>query len=191
MRTLLTLTMLLGCVSLGAAQQKNEREERLKDSRVPHELVDQLAPFTKNIRVKYFYETDGPNASYEAKFKSKSRSFSVEFDTLGVLEDVEIDIKFNSIDKKKRNKILSYLKKTSTNHKILKCQVQYKHDSGPSEVTLRHAVFNEEHTPINYEIEVNMLIDKLHQSFELLFDASGELISKREIVNRAVDNILY
>ncbi|MEM7106590.1 MAG: hypothetical protein AAF519_00095 [Bacteroidota bacterium] len=190
MRLLISLVV-VSILSPAFAQQKDEREQRIKETEVPSSILEMLEPYVKNLKVKYIYETDGENSSYEAKFRSKSRFFSVEFDTLGVLEDVEIDVKYKFLKKEIRKTIESYLRKSSSSYKVLKCQRQYVHQSGESSETLRHAINNESHSPINYELEVDMTVQKALNSYELLFDNTGTFISKRLIINRATDNLLY
>ncbi|MEO0553990.1 MAG: hypothetical protein AAF149_12355 [Bacteroidota bacterium] len=187
------LVFLLLCLifSSGIAQEKDEREQRIKETEVPASIIEVLEPFTKDLKVKYIFERDGEHSSYEAKFRSKSRFFSVEFDTLGTLEDVEIDVKYKSLDKELKNQIEDYLHKSSTAYKILRCQRQYAHVSGEASQTLKHAINNESHAPINYELEVDMTVEKVLHSYELLFDTKGAFISKRLIINRATDNLLY
>lgn len=190
MRIILTL-VLVGMLSASLAQKKDEREQRIREAEVPAEILNILKPFTKDLKVRYISERDGDRSSYEAKFRSKNRTFSVEFDTLGVLEDVEIGIKLKALKKEIRDNINSYLRKSSDSYKILKCQKQYAHVSGDSAETLRHAINNESHAPINYELEVDMQMGKVLESNEMLFDSEGKFLSKRLIVNRATDNLLY
>ncbi|MEM6523185.1 MAG: hypothetical protein AAGF85_10975 [Bacteroidota bacterium] len=183
--------LLLAVFSSVVAQQKDEREQRIRETEVPNLILEELEPYVKDLKVKYIYEIDGEDSSYEAKFRSKSRLFSVEFDTLGQLEDVEIGVKFKALEKVLKDKIEKYLKESSSSYKVLKCQKQYVYVSGEASETLRHAILNESHTPVNYELEVDMTVQKALHSYELLFDSAGTLISKRSIINRATDNVLY
>ena len=188
---LLIILWLSAIFSNSIAQHKDEREQRIKETDVPAEILKELEPYIKNLKVKYIFETDGDDSSYEAKFRSKSRQFSVEFDTLGSLEDVEIEMKYTSLSKEVKKNIAKYLSKSSSGYKILRCQKQYVHIEGKTSETLRHAVNNESHSPINYELVVDLKMGSALASYELLFDASGNFIAKRVIVNRATDNLLY
>lgn len=190
-RFILTVTLTI-CYLCSSGQQKNEREKRIKADDMPNLAIDllKLVPDAKNIR--YFRESDGERNSFEAKFKYRGRPYSVEFDPEGTLEDVEITVAFeSSLEESLQEKIKALLKETSEEFKIIKCQKQYRHDSGNGAETLENALEVGPHQSIFYELEVYFRNKKTLEAYEILYDREGSFVSKRKIVKRATDNILY
>ena len=175
-----------------SAQLKDEREKGIKEQQMPVKAIELLRTFVNTAKVRYIYETDGERSSYEAKFKHRGRQYSIEFDTLGNLEDVEVTILFKkALLKKSQDQINKTLQEISRDFKIIKFQKQYRYQPPDPSNTILSAMNNLEYQPIYYELEVDFNTKKRLESYEILCDSSGELVSKRKIVKRATDNILY
>ena len=153
------------------------------------ELLRQSMPDLKKVR--YYEETDGDNLSYEAKFQFQKRFFSVEFSKEGLLEDVEVKISYKNLPSPLRNQIEHYLKQESEIFKVIKAQKQYKHTGADPQTTLVIALQEGESEAIFFELEVDMNKGKGWSSYEILFDRNGRFVSKRRIVTRSLDNLLY
>lgn len=75
-------------------QTKNEKEERIKKEVFPKIALLTLNDLPQSSkRLKFYRETDGDKKSYEAKFKLNRKIYSIEFNSQGQLEDVEVKIK--------------------------------------------------------------------------------------------------
>ncbi len=191
MRILITLVVFfLFTQALG--QEKRERQKKIKPHQMPSgtlELLRQSMPDLKKVR--YYEETDGDHLSYEAKFLIQKRFFSVEFSKEGLLEDVEVKISYKNLSSPLRNQIEHYLKQESEIFKVIKAQKQYKHTGADPQTTLVIALHEGESEAIFFELEVDMNKGKGWSSYEILFDRNGRFVSKRRIVTRSLDNLLY
>jgi len=104
-------TILIYCfaVSLCVSQTKNEREERITIAKLPEKAKTTLSKLPNAIkRLKFYKETDGDHRSYEAKFKYEKKYYSIEFDTLGIIEDIEVVLKQHQFTNGVKTEIFSY-----------------------------------------------------------------------------------
>ena len=73
------------------AQNKYEREHRILKSQFPEKALGLITDKLVGAkRVRFYKEIDSAKISYEAKFKKDKLRYSVEFDTEGTLEDIEV-----------------------------------------------------------------------------------------------------
>ena len=191
MRTLIVVAALfLFDPSFG--QEKREQEKKIKAHQMPPGTLDLLKKSVPGLKkVRYYRETDGDHLSYEAKFQYNKRLFSVEFSKEGLLEDVEVKISYKNLPLPVRDQIEHYLKQECETFKIIKVQKQYKH-TGPDPLeTLIVARDEGESDTIFFELEIDMRKSRGWSSHEILFDRKGRFVSKRRIVTRSLDNLLY
>jgi hypothetical protein len=189
MRVLLNIwVLLIGFSAL--AQEKREVERRIKEAEVPEAAVNWIENvFEKKLRAQWYEEYSSGKLSYEAKFKRKGRRYSVEFDPNGNIEDIEIRTSINSLPETFRKAFMNYLDENYTRYKVSKIQEQW---TGNSDALIK-ALHQKDLSALNvrYEIEFygkNELEDEL---WEGLFEQSGELIQRKKIVLRPMDNLLY
>lgn len=189
--SLLTLLILIGCFV--NAQNKYEREYRIRKSQFPStamDLIDDTLDDAKRIR--FCRETDSTKISYEAKFKKDRLWYSVEFDVDGTLEDVEILIKEVDIPSDPLEKILKYLDNSFTKYRIKRIQQQYPiSKEEPTEKTIRNAFQNLILPSINYEFIVAGKKDKEYFDYELLFGSDGSFKKMRKSLPPNYDHVLY
>jgi hypothetical protein len=172
------------------AQLKMERETRVRACCVPvpaRQLIDSCFGATK---IKWYLEESLQHRTYEAKLKFERQKYSIEFDTLGVLEDVEHEISLNAIPDSVRLKIETHLGATFKKYKIVKIQEQWL-----GERAALHAKIKGRDLPtpiiINYEIVVVGKTNRLYKSFELTFNLAGEVIEFLEIIHGHHHNLIY
>ena len=89
---LIALSAFLVLSTSSFGQKKFEKESRISKSDLPSFAVDFAALFTDGQRIKWYLEEGLDRNSIEAKYKRDGRHYSVEFDTLGTMEDVEIPL---------------------------------------------------------------------------------------------------
>lgn len=171
------------------AQLKMEREYRVSAKQVPQaarQLVDSCFAGTK---VKWYAEEGIGHKSFEAKLKQDKKHFSIEFDTLGNVEDVELDIKLEAVPDKVRGAIEKHLGETFRKHKIAKVQVQWRGERSQ----LHAKIKGRQPATVEtfYEIVVVGLQHNLYKSFELLFDENGEVVDFLEIIHNSNENLVY
>jgi hypothetical protein len=87
---LLKILLLLATSAFG--QVKYEKEFRLKPGQVPVKARQFIDSINLQQKVKWYYEQNLKGNSIEAKFRMNHKRYSIEFDTLGNLQDVEVQI---------------------------------------------------------------------------------------------------
>ncbi|MCE2613335.1 hypothetical protein LVD13_10155 [Flavobacteriaceae bacterium D16] len=189
----LVALLLLFFVTTGWAQNKYEREFRIKKSQFPENAYAYLTNELENAnRIRYYKEIDSNKVSFEVKFKKDRLFYSIEFDSTGELEDVEILIKEVDIPKSSLEAINAYLKENFTKYRIRKIQQQYSRVAfGSITNTLKKAFQNLIDPKINYELIVGGKTDGNYQDYEILFDAEGNFISLRKSLPANYDHVLY
>lgn len=71
------------------AQNKFEKESRVQEAEVPPQAVQWIKQYNLP-KLKWYQEISERGVSYEAKFRFDGFQYSAEFDSLGVVEDVEV-----------------------------------------------------------------------------------------------------
>ena len=184
------LALLLALLQVAHAQNKEEKEKRISDNDLPAKTIEVLKPFMEEAAgVKFYYEIDGDHKSYEAKFKYGGRKYSIEFDSTGMLEDVEVIVNWKSLPESTKNGIETYLE-TFQNNKIFRLQKQFTSESDDDQKTIAAALANQGET-VRYEMVVGIKENKVWHNFELLFDENGMMLEKRKVISRSSDYILY
>ena len=172
------------------AQVKREFEQRITVSEVPEKAVNWFQKTYGNPpKVKWYKEITSGKLSYEAKLKRNKKWHSVEFDSLGVVEDVEIKIRKKRVQKEIRDAIWAYFKSTYSKFKVSKIQLQW---SG-NEDDLSKAIIdrNPDEIIVRYEIEFYGKNKEEDEMWEGLFSDKGELLKRRKIIFRPTDNLTY
>lgn len=175
------------------AQNKYEREYRIRKSQFPEKALNYISEKLVDARrIRFYKETDSTKISYEAKFKKDRLWYSVEFNDNGALEDIEILIKPVDIPNESFLKIKAHLNDYFTKHRIRRLQQQYPITNEQSaEETIKNAFQNLMLPSINYELIVSGKKEKTFEQFEILFDAQGNFKSIRKSLPPNYDHVLY
>ena len=164
-------------------------EERIRLDVVPKEAKDQVKNlFGKVKSLKWYKETSLEKISYEAKFKFNRHFYSVEFDTLGTLEDIEIEIKQDELSETTLQNLENYLSQNFEEHTVSKIQRQLTGDISGLKKYLKGDQ-NAEIT-IKYEIIVSGKSEDWN-AWEMLFDKDGNFISKEKVIMKWSDNLIF
>lgn len=121
---LVFMTILLSSKD-GFGQEKWEKESRINSEEVPVislVFVDSLN-FTR--KVKWYREEGLAGVSIEAKSKKEGHKISVEFDSTGNIEDIEIQVEWKTLSDGLKDRINTQLDQECLRHKIQKVQIQY------------------------------------------------------------------
>jgi len=185
---LLVMVLLFSCNAL--SQKKFERESRLTKSELPDFAVAFESIFEGGQSIKWYLEEGLERYSIEAKYKRNGKRYSVEFDTLGTLEDVEIEIDQSEIPQETYRSICERLSAEGDRHKIDKIQIQY---TGEEQVLKEVSVSGkcEVDCVTRYELVVRIRKDKELSSFEYLFSEDGTLERRSEIIIQTSSNLEY
>lgn len=186
-----TVCIVLVLISLkGLTQEKFERESRIAKSDLPAFTEGFESIFTGKQRIRWYLEEGLERNSVEAKYKRNGKHFSVEFDTLGTMEDVEIRTKLSDLPETAQKNIVYELEKHSDKYSIDKVQIQY---SGNKQDLEQVSVSGEcdAGCTVRYELVVRIKRDKQLSSFEYLFDEQGMLVKRSKILIQMSSNLEY
>jgi len=188
-------TILIYCfaVSLCVSQTKNEREERITIAELPEKAKTTLSKLPNAIkRLKFYKETDGDHRSYEAKFKYEKKYYSIEFDTLGIIEDIEVVLKQHQFTNGVKTEIFSYFENSFKKNKLIKIQKQYVYTADISaNVFVKRVLSGTIDTTINYEIIAEVTEASKRNLKEFTFDQNGKFVSLRSLVHDNYSHVLY
>lgn len=179
-------------IALSLGQVKEEKEQRIPESVFPKKALTALAPYLENVRrLRYYREQDGHIVSYECKFKKDRLYYSIEFDSVGQLEDVEFLIEDKDIPDKSWDVIAAYLNEKYNLKRIKKIQQQYPLENETAQQLLSAAFKNILIPKIRYEVVIHTKEENGYVDYELLFTASGAFVKERRVVNSKYDHVLY
>ena len=178
------------CSNYLFAQQKYEKESRIKPKDVPSKAMNFIDSINLKNRVKWYLEEGLETKSIEAKFKYNSKKYSVEFDTLGNIEDAEIEIKWDEMQTPFKDSISSQLKKDCLKEKIVKVQIQYSGTSSEILSKLRENKTSGNLT-IKYEVVVRCKSKDTVVLFEYLFNKKAQVLSRSEIIFKNSSHLEY
>lgn len=186
---LILFTIFFGISFLSYSQEKVEREVKAKANQVPKSSRDWLFDAFEDIkRPRWFLEYSQNGKAFEAKFLRKGYFYSVKFDSLGALMDVEIEISQKEVPEQAWKVIQEYFESNFSEIKLDKIQRQLigKEDDVED-------FFDENETEgitIRYEIVFEGKNDAW-LLWEGLFDENGKLISIIKVQQRSLDNLIF
>jgi hypothetical protein len=188
--TIIALLLALLWPFISFSQVKYEREYGVsaKEIPVPARVFAEKAFPEQKIR---WYKEEGLESfSFEAKVRRRGTSFSVEFDSLGTIEDVEMLLSFSEIDEPVRKNIEARLGSTFSKYRIQRVQRQL---TGKEQALEELVSVGTTGLPfvVRYEIVARGKKDKTTGLYELLFDDQGALLGMKEIIPRNTDILDY
>ena len=169
------------------AQVKQEKEARIDKSELPSSVMALLPQIEKNAKhLRYYKEIDGDKISYEVKLKKAKDHFSIEFSQRGILEDIEVIIPESELPET----VLKSLKNNFEHVHLKRIQKQFHNDNN-NEKQLIEAVFETQLAPTAYEILLSGKTNTSYQQFELLIDSNGTILSKRPVIFKDYEHLVY
>lgn len=180
---------------LYAQDLKEEVENSIDREEMPASALDALEDFLEDQTVtdlEYFRETDGETTTFETKLNWQGYQYSIEFTDEGSLLDIEQLIEFSEIPKEAQVRITDKMEEQFSGFRMTRIQRQFiadEEDEEGEDVIEDFLENDMDDLIIRYEIEVEGQNRREMGSFEMLFDSEGELIQRRRIVRRSLDNI--
>lgn len=171
-------------------QTKFEKEHRIKPEEVPSKALQFLHSSNTNFSEKWYYEKNLVGNSVEAKFKYNKAHYSVEFDTLGNIQDIEVETEFHELPEKLQSEITASLQNSYSKFKITRLQIQY---SRPIE-SFQYFLDNKDllnKFPVNYELIVKGKSNNQLELYEITFNPNGEMVKTEQIIFRNTDNLEF
>lgn len=164
--------------NLNAQNYKYEHEKNVSHKKVPVKASLTLKEIIKLDKNKsWFKENNIDRISYEFKANINSNKISVEFDSLGNFEDLELDFKFEKLDIEIQKRLTKYLESNYKSYRIKSIQLQWTNQ-------LTAMNFSDFKDYSNVEIVIKAKKNNSFGNFELLFDHLGNPISESEILDR-------
>lgn len=172
------------------AQEKFERESRIKEIEVPQKALQFIDSSYLKTKIRWYKEIGLKNVSFEAKLIQNRTAYSVEFDSLGFIEDVEVEVDWVDLEQAIKDIISSHLEKDCSKYKIIKVQKQY---SGNESELLRFITNQELNQSLSKKYELIVRCKKQQETslFEILFDHQGHPISISKIVFKNSSHLEY
>lgn len=172
------------------AQEKYEREFKINVEKIPRAANDFIDSIKTNSKIKWYQEISHDSISYEAKFKRNNKKFSVEFDTLGILQDLEIEIKKGEISPKVLTNIERELDSIYQKWKFQKIQIQY---SGESSKIVSFVTKNKPSTAVQTAYEIVLKGKNISGThlYEVSFNEKGELKQILKITQDKATHLEY
>lgn len=185
-RPVLVLFWVLIFHVFSAAQVKYEREYRVSPKDVPAHARAFSEKAFPGQKIKWYKEEGLGFFSFEAKVKRYGAGFSVEFDSLGMIEDVEMLLSFSEIEEPTRKRMEAALGKMFSKYKVQRVQRQW---TGQEQALGELISTGATGLPfvIRYELVARGKKDKATRLYELLFDERGKLLETLEIIPRNTD----
>lgn len=179
--------------SLSWSQVKNEHEERIPKSDFPLVAQNYFDSFMDDVKyLKFYKETDGSKHSFEAKFRLNDLHFSVEFDSIGKLEDIEIVIKKRHISKIALNAINTYFLNNYKRTRFVKIQKQYvNYTNQPDLHFIEHIAENPFDKHTHYEIIAEVKTEGGRVLKEFTFTNRGQFEKMRIVTSSSYEHALY
>lgn len=189
--TSITILSFMSFSSVLVAQEKYEQESRIRSEDVPQPaLMFMDSSVFSHEKIKWFKEEGLEKTSFEAKFRSKKVWYSIEFDSLGIVEDIEMEVEFEALNAVLKERISSHLGESCTAFSIEKIQIQYSGENlilfscDPNKASEYEFV-------IRYEVVVKCRQDRNVELMEYLFNDQGQPILVSKIVLKNSSHLEY
>ena len=183
---LLALAFLLPLFTAG---QKFEKEYRIEPEEVPENALQFIHSPDRDLSEKWYYEESQGGSSVEAKFKHQNKWHSVEFDTLGNLQDIEVEADFSELPVTVKSAVQNSLRTNYSKYNIRKTQIQYSGNIVSFSDYMKRT--KSEQYDIRYEMVVKAKKNGKWNLYEISFNHCGELEKTEQIILRNTDNLEF
>jgi hypothetical protein len=165
-------------------------ESRIKAEEAPLKAREFIKRCGLKDKINWYLEKSQQGKSYEAKTSLRNRSFSIEFDTLGNVQDVESTIPFKSLNEPLKNTIEKKFNALFVKYKIKKNQIQWQ---GDEDVLIELITTGKTEQPysLSYEIELKAKKEDFMKYYQVLFNEHGEVLEELEIIQSRSENLEF
>ena len=172
------------------AQEKIEKESRIDLTAVPKNAQSFISDLALYNKIKWYLEQGINQTTIEAKFKHNGKKYSVEFDSIGNIEDIEVEISWKDLEVGVKESIKKQLDLNCSKYKINKIQTQYLGNAKNLSFLFKQNS-NTQKLETNYELIVRCNQENEVNLFEYLFNHQGKLISTSKIIFRNSSHLEY
>lgn len=172
------------------AQEKFEKESRIRKKDIPPKALQFVEALPLAKKVKWYREEGLTNTTIEAKFRYEKKRYSVEFDTSGNVEDVELNMTKPGLPYGVLESFSAYLEANCSKYNINKVQIQY---TGEASDLLSVIKGDYENMKLNiyYEVVVVCTYGKKTDLFEYLINEEGAVLSSSKIIFKNSTHLEY
>ncbi|MFK7811184.1 MAG: hypothetical protein AB8B59_01745 [Maribacter sp.] len=191
--TLFLVLMLLLSGFVSSAQNRLEREHRIKKSQFPSKALQTILENNNDFKRLKFYKTvDTASQTYTAKFKKARLFYEMDFSENGELTGLGFAIKPIDIPEESFYRISAYLSQKFEKSKVRKMFQFYPLESNKDlDKTIKNAFQNLMISDVVYELFVKGKTDGSRTDFEITFDSEGNFVRIREALPSNYDRVLY
>ncbi len=190
MKCKLIILFLFFAVTTAFPQDKLEREYRIKQSGVPVKALEFVESTFNNVKIKWYGEENLNGKAIEAKGKRDGSLYSIKFDTSGVLQDIEVVIKFSDIPEQARLQIEKNLEGRFSKFRVQKTQKQWLGTPDKLRALANGQPVTGPYST-NYEITLQGTKDRRTEYYEVLANAEGTIVRESKIVQRNNHHLIY
>ncbi len=169
------------------SQQKFEQEYRLDEDQVPSLASDFVEEISFDRKVRWYLEEGLDRFSIEAKTRYRGHKYSLEFDSTGMLEDIEIEVEMEKLPASVIDSINTFLCKDFEKFKVTKVQLQLVGDPLTLKEWFEVPFATNDEIEVNYEIVAKTRNGQVRKEWEFLFNDEGRKRSESEIVTKNTD----
>lgn len=190
MRSVFLFIFICGICPPLIAQEKYERERRISAEEVPVAAINFLDSCEFDSKIRWHEEESLDHRSVEASVKESGLKYSIEFDMLGRIEDVEIDQRESEVPATTMASIHQYLDNAFNRYRIKNIQVQWSGGRSRLIECIRSSRTDIPHTT-RYELIVKGRDETGFHEYEFLFSDQGEFLQRSVLIFRTTDHLDY
>ena len=171
-------------------QKKYEREYRIKPGAVPPKAARFINDIFKKTTIHWYGEESLTGTTIEAKLKAGGKRYSIEFDSSGTIQDVEIQRSYSQIPAQTRKALTDQLNQKFDTFTVVKTQLQWT----ASQSDLKTAILTDKlpaSVQVRYELIMKAQKNLSASYYEVLCEQTGAIVSVHQLVQRNVNNLLY
>ena len=143
-----------------------------------------------NTKIKWYKEEGLTRNTIEAKFKHNEANCSIEFDTLGNIEDIETEVNWSDMELMISKPMTRQFIADCSKYRIVKVQKQYSGSENDLFSLLKTGIESEQ-LKVRYEIIVKCIEQRKASLFEYLFNENGLFLSKSKIIFKNSSHLEY
>lgn len=179
--------------SYSSAQDKIERQHRIKKKQFPSEALKTIGEHNNGVkRLKFYREVDTAQKTYTAKFKKARLFYEMNFDQSGKFKSMGFNVKRIDIPEESFEHIANYLAQNFEKSKIRKMQQLYPiKGNGSREKTIKNVFQNLMVPSMFYKLLVRAKKGGGLTDYSIMFDAEGNLSELRKSLPANYDRVLY
>lgn len=176
-----------------SAQEKVERQHRIKKSQFPTKAIRILDENSMDIkRLKFYREIDTAQKTYTAKFKKYRLFYEMDFDKNGEFKSMGFTIRQVDIPEESFKRITDYLSQNLEKPKIRKMlQLYHVKENGSPEKTIKNAFQNLMVPYMFYKLLVRAKKDGRSADYKVVFDPEGIFKEIQKSLPANYDRVLY